>query len=179
MSLIEYQHLNTIGVLPRVIQEGLKLLGTVEIPGVDSSTAIDSWAAEVAHAGCEVDAYTDDRVPWCGLFAAVVALRAGKTPPQSPLWALNWSKFGTSVNRACLGDVLVFKRETGGHVGFYIAEDAGCYHVLGGNQSNSVSITRLRRARCVAIRRPLMKLPPTSVRPFLVTPSGHISENEV
>jgi len=46
---------------------------------------------------------------------------------------------------------LVFWRGTKsgwqGHVGFYAGEDATHYHVLGGNQSDSISITRIRKTR--------------------------------
>jgi hypothetical protein len=44
---------------------------------------------------------------------------------------------------AALGDVLAFVRNGGGHVGLYVDEDASAYHVLGGNQSDRVSITRV------------------------------------
>jgi hypothetical protein len=77
-----------------------------------------------------------------------------------------------------LGDVLVFTRNGGGHVGFYVAEDKDCYHVLGGNQSNSVTITRIAKSRCIAFRRPIYINTPASVKPYLVGASGAISEDE-
>jgi hypothetical protein len=40
-----------------------------------------------------------------------------------------------------------------GHVGLYVGEDYGAFHVLGGNQSVVVTITRIARDRCIAIRR--------------------------
>lgn len=50
--------------------------------------ALDKLGAEIA------DVYKADSIPWCGLFMAVVAKRAGKEVPKHPLWALSWSAFG-------------------------------------------------------------------------------------
>ena len=41
----------------------------------------------------------------------------GKEVPAHPLWALSWSAFGAKSPAAALGDVLVFVRSGGGHVG--------------------------------------------------------------
>jgi hypothetical protein len=50
----------------------------------------------------------------------------------------------------------VFKRAGGGHVGFYIGKDPDrqALHVLGGNQADQVSVTRIRRDRLFAARWP-------------------------
>jgi cell wall-associated NlpC family hydrolase len=97
---------------------------------------------------------------------------------QEPLWARNWARYGQKSPQASLGDVLVFQRPTGGHAGIYIAEDPQCYHVLGGNQSNAVTITRIMKSRCIAVRRPRYVAQPASVRPYHVAASGAISSNE-
>ena len=52
-----------------------------------------------------------------------------------------------------LGDVLVFARGNGGHVGIYVGEDFEAFHVLGGNQSDRVSIARKPKARALGARR--------------------------
>jgi uncharacterized protein (TIGR02594 family) len=178
----QYGWLDTLGVLPRTIQEGLKLYGTLETPGPASSKAIMDWKIEIQAAGLSAVGYTSDAVAWCGLYAAVVALRAGKRPPDAPLWALNWRTFGKPVDPAGLGDVLVFKRPTptgvAGHVGFYIAEDPACYHVLAGNQGDAVSIARIQRSRCVAMRSPAYSVRPASAVPYRMTATGAVSINE-
>jgi uncharacterized protein (TIGR02594 family) len=115
-----YRWLNSLGQLPRMTEEALKLLGTIETPGAANNPAIMAWAAEVGLARV----YTADAIPWCGLFMAVVAHRAGKDLPSSPLWALSWAKFGTDAGQPRLGDVLTFVRDGGGHVAQYIGEDA-------------------------------------------------------
>jgi uncharacterized protein (TIGR02594 family) len=175
-----YQWLTQIGLLPKTIQEGLKLFGVQEVVGKGSNKTIMEWRDELNQKGVKISGYSDDDIPWCGLFAAIVVLRARGAGEvvKDPLWALNWSKFGTAVKKPGLGDILTFVRNGGGHVGFYIAEDAQCYHVLGGNQSNKVCITRIEKARCRATRRPPYKIAATTVKPYEVKPNGAVSKNE-
>ena len=63
---------------------------------------------------------------------------------MNPLGARNWLAFGVPQQKPALGDVLVFWRGTSGgfsgHVGLYVGEDAQAFHVLGGNQSDAVTI---------------------------------------
>ncbi len=159
---------------PRLLVEGLKTYGTYEFPGAKSNPVIMAWAEETKAKG-----FTADSIPWCGLWMAVVAKRAGWTVPGNPLWALNWANFGQGVKKAMLGDILVFKREGGGHVGLYVGEDTSYYHVLGGNQSDNVNVTRIAKARAYAIRRPKWKIAqPPNVRQIFVGPTGPISTNE-
>ena len=175
---VGYAWLGTLGQLPKTITEGLALIGTAEIVGKGSNRTILSWRDELNQAGVAITGYSDDDIPWCGLFAAIVAQRAGKSVPANPLWARNWATFGFGGYQAGLGDVLVFVRNGGGHVGFYVAEDDTAYHVLGGNQDNRVSITRVAKERCVATRRPNYSVKPDSVKPCRVAASGTLSRNE-
>lgn len=161
---------------PKMILEALKLFGTMEKPGAANNPTILAWAKEVG--GDVADIYKADSIPWCGLFMAVVARRAGKEPPKHPLWALSWSAFGAKSPAPALGDVLVFTRGGGGHVGLYVGEDAFAFHVLGGNQSDRVCIARIAKARLYAARRPLYRVQPTNVRPIRLESTGALSLNE-
>ena len=138
---------------------------------------------------------------------ANIERRPERNPPRLYLSALEWASFGVSVPKgaAALGDVLVFKRPNrdvsrfginsagnraspasggGGHVGLYVGQDspnknlASAFHVLGGNQQNRVSITRLSRNRLVAVRRPAYRAQPANVRPIPLSASGSLSVNE-
>jgi uncharacterized protein (TIGR02594 family) len=161
---------------PKMLIEALKLFGTLEAPGAKNNPVIVAWAKEV---GGEVgDVYKADAIPWCGLFMAVVARRAGKEPPKHPLWALSWSAFGTHVDRPMLGDVLAFARSGGGHVTLYVGEDGEAYHCLGGNQSDTVCITRIAKGRLYAARRPLYRVQPDNVRVVHLAASGELSRDE-
>lgn len=67
----------------------------------------------------------------------------------------------------------------GGHVGLYVGDDAGAYHVLGGNQSDQVCVSRIAKARCIAVRRCPWKLAqPGNVRPVRPAAGGALSTNE-
>jgi uncharacterized protein (TIGR02594 family) len=174
MLPINYQWLNTVGPLPRMIDEALKLLGTIETPGAGDSPTIMAWAKETGLQAI----YTADAVPWCGLFMAVVAKRAGKSLPSSPLWALSWSQWGSPGGQPRLGDVLTFKRTGGGHVALYVGEDPASYHVLGGNQSDRVCITRILKSRLYSVRREYKIGPPSTAKPYVLSPTGAISAVE-
>jgi hypothetical protein len=45
------------------------------------------------------------------------------------------------------GAVLIFERGSGGHVGFAIGQDITHFYVLGGNQSDAVTIARIAKSR--------------------------------
>jgi uncharacterized protein (TIGR02594 family) len=176
-----YAWLPTLSGLPKTISLALKEYGVKEVIGRGSNKTIIAWRDELNHAGVKIEGYSDDDIPWCGLFAAVICYRRMKQAAEvvkSPLWARNWTKYGTRSAVPGLGDVLVFQRGSGGHVGFYVGEDRNCYHVLGGNQSNQVSIAILQKSRLLAARRPPYKTQPRAVKPYYLTTGGTISTNE-
>jgi uncharacterized protein (TIGR02594 family) len=163
---------------PRILIEALKYLGVKEIVGTKHNPVILNWAKEL-----DIEnVYNSDEIAWCGLFMAYVCHKAGLETGftnQQSLWALNWNKFGAKTSVAMLGDVLTFKRKSGGHVGIYVGEDDACYHVLGGNQNNSVSIVRIEKTRISQIRRTKWKIKqPDNVRVVKLENNGKISENE-
>lgn len=160
---------------PKILVEAVKLIGTKEIVGKKHNQVILDWAKEL-----ELDkVYTADEIPWCGLFVAYCAHKAGVQVVDKPLWALNWANYGTKVTEPMLGDILTFKRDGGGHVGIYVGEDKDCYHVLGGNQGNSVSVSRILKSRLYQARRTKWKVAqPANVRKVQLSAKGVISKNE-
>lgn len=160
--------------MPPIIKEAIRLYGTVEFKGAADNPLILNWAKEIgSKTGFN---YEHDATPWCGLFVGVVAKRAGLALPSIAVRASSWDAWGVQADKPRLGDILRFQREGGGHVGIYVAEDATCYHVLGGNQSDMVNISRIEKLRCVAVRRAWQV---TSVNvPIKINASGKISENE-
>lgn len=126
-------------------------IGVRETAGAKSNPVIIGWAKKVGRAlGIT---YADDAVPWCGLFVGYCVSQADYIPPPVAVRAKAWAEWGEAVS-PMLGAVLVFQREGGGHVGFFVGHDATTYHVLGGNQSDAVTITRIDKSRCIAIRWP-------------------------
>ncbi len=169
-----YEWLSEVGTLPKIVQEGLKLLGTIETPGKANNPKIMAWAK-----ACGLgNAYSADSIPWCGLFIAYIVMMSGREPVDQPLWARNWAKFGVMADYASLGDILTFVRDGGGHVGIYICEDDLYYYTLGGNQSDAVTITKIGKGRCIAVTRPEYKNRPESAKAYWRSVKGKVSTNE-
>jgi len=155
---------------PRHLLKAIELYGTTEIVGPKSNPVIMGWADELG-----LKQYTNDDIPWCGTFIAIIMKRSDRKVVKDPLWARNWVNFGFAVKEPMLGDVLVFSRESGGHVGLYIAQDKTSYHVLGGNQGNSVSIVRIEKSRLIASRRPTYNSQPLNIRKIVIDSTGTIT----
>lgn len=160
---------------PKILVQAVKHLGVKEIVGKSNNPIIMNWAVELGLKSV----YSADEIPWCGLFIAYCAHSAGLKVVNKPLWALSWSEWGTEVKEPMLGDILTFKRDGGGHVGIYVGEDNSHYHVLGGNQGDSVSISRIAKNRLFKARRTTWKIAqPNNVRKVILKPQGIISTNE-
>ena len=160
---------------PKILVQAVKQLGIKEIIGKTHNPVIMGWAKELGLSKI----YTEDEIPWCGLFIAYCCHAAGLDVVERPLWALNWAKYGNRVDEPMLGDVLTFKRNGGGHVGIYVGEDDRYYHVLGGNQNNSVSVSRIAKSRLHQARRTAWKIAqPASVRKVHLKAEGTITTNE-
>ena len=106
------------------------------------------------------------RVEWCAAFANAVLQETGipgsETVRAYPLTARSFLDWGTKVLKEDIqpGDIVVFPRGSSGwqgHVGFYIKsqtiDGVEYYYILGGNQSNKVSIDLYRAKRALGIRR--------------------------
>jgi uncharacterized protein (TIGR02594 family) len=160
---------------PKILVEAVKLLGTKEVVGKVHNPVILGWAKELGLS----KVYTNDEIPWCGLAVGYAVHKAGLEVVDKPLWALSWAKWGNEVKEPMLGDILTFKRDGGGHVGIYVGEDKDCYHVLGGNQGNAMSVTRILKTRLYQARRTKWKVAqPANVRKVELSAKGTISKNE-
>lgn len=162
---------------PRLLSEFIAILGTAEKPGKGNNPSIMAWAKAVGLS----KVYKADSIAWCGLAMAYVAGQAGwdNAPRGNALYARNWAAWGNPSKVPELGNVLVFVRPGGGHVGVYVAEDAEAYHVIGGNQSDMVSIKRIAKSRLIAAREcPWRINKPANVRRVKMTATGPVSINE-
>jgi uncharacterized protein (TIGR02594 family) len=140
-------------------QEARRLIGTRETPGAGNNPKILDWA------GQQGIAYGGDDIPWCGLFVGhcVTATLDREPTPTGVLSARAWQSFGIKTPPTP-GAVMVFWRkslQSGlGHVGFYAGEDKTAYRILGGNQSDSVSLAWIKKDRLVGARWPATIAPP-------------------
>ncbi|MGV3705444.1 MAG: TIGR02594 family protein [Arcticibacter sp.] len=161
---------------PKMLVEALKHYGELEHAGKGSNANILGWAKEVGVSGW----YTDDDIPWCGLFVGVVAKRCGYAFSSAKvLAAREWANWGIQADTPKLWDVLVFVRPGGGHVGFYVGENDKAFLVYGGNQSNAVGFAWIDKSRLLAARRPKYKIAqPANVRKIKLSEAGILSTNE-
>ncbi|MEM8838924.1 MAG: TIGR02594 family protein [Pseudomonadota bacterium] len=120
-------------------------------------------------------------IAWCGAFVETCMRMWGEdVTVENPLGARNWLSYGKDVAPQT-GTILVFwrvsRRDWRGHVGFYWGEDKTHFHVLGGNQSNAVTITRIAKSRLLGARMPF-DVPETGKTVEMTARGVPISENE-
>lgn len=160
---------------PLMLKKAIELYGTVEFAGAPDNPIILDWAEEIGVR----KVYSDDAIPWCGLFIGVCAKRGTWDQPKNgPLWARNWLGWGQAVNVPMLGDVMVYSRGSGGHVAMYVGEDKVYWHIIGGNQSDAVTIMKKQKrtkgegALLGARRAPWRIAQPSNVRQVFLKSTG-------
>lgn len=121
---------------------------------------------------------------WCGAFVGMViaATLPDEPLPSNPLGSRNWLKFGRSIPGPQIGAVAVFWRGSKdgwqGHVGFVVGHDQTHLHILGGNQSDAVTVSRVAKDRLLGYREPLTA-PPLPTLPLPTsTISASVTTNE-
>lgn len=107
----------------------------------------------------------NDEVPWCSAFTNYICWLL-RLPRSKNLRARSWLQVGSSVHLsdAGIGDIVILKRGRGeqpgpevieapGHVGFYAGRYDGLIEVLGGNQSDTVKVSRYPVKDLLGVRR--------------------------
>jgi uncharacterized protein (TIGR02594 family) len=137
------------------LQIGLEDYLTKEYAGGDHNPRVVQYFKTVGHSWVQ-----DDETAWCAAFVGFCLEKAGLGSTRK-LNARSYLDYGNAVTKPQLGDVVVFWRNSPtswqGHVGFYINEDEDGIRVLGGNQSNQVSIIEYPKQRLLGYRRPPYK----------------------
>lgn len=106
-----------------------------------------------------------DEVPWCSAFANFIC-HLLRLPRSKSLSARSWLSVGhvTDLRDAQAGfDVVILSRgsnapgpdvlDAPGHVGFYAGREGDRVYLLGGNQSDSVSVAPFASSRVLGVRR--------------------------
>jgi len=98
---------------------------------------------------------TDDDTPWCSSFVNWCIKQAGLKGTNSAA-AISWMSWGVAVplSQGKPGDIAVFSRTGGNHVGFHLSHDNASIKILGGNQSDEVNIATFSLERFRGLRRP-------------------------
>lgn len=163
--------------LPAWLRHALSLRGTAEVRGPRHSRTIMGWAERLGIW------YPDDETPWCGLFMAhVMSTIFPDAPlPSNVLGAQQWLTFGRKLDGPALGAVVVFwrgsPRSWKGHVGFYYGETRTHILCVGGNQSNTVNVTRIAKNRVKGYRWP-DGVPMPAIGPVYRNTQGQVTTNE-
>lgn len=137
--------------MSKLIDIALSKYGLEETPGKLDNSEILAMAKEAGFKN-----YKHDATAWCSVFASWVAHKAGYKRPIK-IKSRSWLKYGISVKQPKLGDVVVLWRGSPsgslGHVGFFISKREGTVYLIGGNQSNKVSILSFPLTRVLGYRR--------------------------
>ena len=177
-ALTIYEKAPEIPAEPVWMREARRLIGVREVVGKGSNPTIMDWAKRLG--GWVASFFKDDDIAWCGLFMAhVLGLTLPREPlPANPLGALQYNKFGRQLPTPALGAIMTFTRDGGGHVGLYVGEDKTHFHILGGNQGNSVRISRIEKNRLSDTRWPKTGEPERLGRVYLTAAGVPASSNE-
>lgn len=165
---------------PPWLIDARKHIGLREIVGPKhNATILRMWEA------IKSSWFKDDETPWCAGFVGFCLENVGIVSTRSAA-ARSYEKFGLDLRmRPAIGAIVVFKRDGGGHVGFFVGVDKyGNWLILGGNQGNMVKISPYappghKDCRIVAVRW-AGKVPPTAaqLKIPLLTSDGTFLSNE-
>ena len=138
--------------LPAWMDAAWSELGQREREGSTDNPRITAFYRDVGHGEA-----VHDEVAWCAAFVGACLERAGIASTRS-LLARSYLDWGEAhANDAMPGAIAVFSRgndPTKGHVAFHLDSDAAHVYVLGGNQSDAVTVTAIARDRLLSLRWP-------------------------
>lgn len=124
-------------------------IGTREIPGVRHEPKILQWWRDIRRGGIK-----SESVPWCAAFVGAMLEQSGLISSRFES-ARSYLTWGKSLTAPALGCIVVLGRQGGGHVGFLVGiAPNGWLQLLGGNQSDAVTIAAFDPARVLGYRWP-------------------------
>lgn len=126
--------------IPPWIGMAKKYLGTKEAPGSADNPTILSWDKLMTTLPGSM---RKDSTPWCAIYVHAMFHLCGIDPGVESAAAVDWLKFGYAVDVPKMGDVVVFRGLAGPgshHVAFVMSVSGGLVHVIGGNQSDAVTL---------------------------------------
>ncbi|MBA3352220.1 MAG: TIGR02594 family protein [Blastocatellia bacterium] len=166
---------NSQGQYPWIV-EAKRHIGLKEGPGNKNNPILLDWANNLDIS------YPSDDIAWCGLFVAHCMKVGAPLDPQdfNRLGARAWGAYGRS-SPAIFGAVVTFWRVSRngwqGHVGILVGEDETAWQIIGGNQSDSVSLIRMAKDRALDFRFPKSVAPNPVFRLHNIVKGG-FSQNE-
>lgn len=114
-------------------------------------------------------------VAWCAAFCGAHLARAGHASGKT-LAARGFEDYGVKLDKPRLGCIVVMWRGSPkswtGHVGFYVKEDATHVYVLGGNQSDAVTVAKFPKSRVLCYRWPRKLIDTATAKAAAVAAGG-------
>lgn len=140
------------GAEPAWLQLARGEIGVEEWAGKKNNPRVLQYYVDAGHP--EIKA---DEVSWCAAFTCAMLERAGYASPKT-LAARDFCDWGREARAPYVGCVAVFWRTSPkgwqGHVGFYVGETPTHILVLGGNQSDGVTVAKMPKSRLLGYREP-------------------------
>ena len=137
---------------PRYIEEAELLLGEKEIKGKLANEKIKELYADAGH-----PTVVSDEVPWCAAYVGACLVRANK-PSTGTLLARDYLNYGKSLGKKPkVHSIGIMRRGTSsweGHVGFVTDFNDSHVWLLGGNQRDSVNVTKYPRSQFLGFVEP-------------------------
>ncbi|HVZ05144.1 TIGR02594 family protein [Hyphomicrobium sp.] len=125
--------------------------GVREIPGKDDAPEILRYFREAGDTNAETEA-----TPWCAAFLGSMLKRGGYAGTGS-LLARSYLDWGEALDTPRIGAIAVLSRgddPNAGHVGFLLSEVGDKLYLLGGNQSDAVTVACFDKVRLLGLRWP-------------------------
>jgi uncharacterized protein (TIGR02594 family) len=144
---------------PAWLKNARELVGLKEIVGSKHEPKVLEFFAEAGHPEIH-----NDETAWCAAFANAMLRRAGYAGTGS-LAARSFLTWGEGLKTPRPGCIAVFKRGNStweGHVAFFLRDLGDSIEVLGGNQGNAVSVTRMPKASLLGYRWPTITAAPAA-----------------
>jgi len=158
---------------PLWLIEAQRHIGVKEIKGAKHNSFIVLWLKSLKAW------WSDDEVPWCGTFVAHCIKTAQCKLPRYWMRAKDWLNWGQELSEPCVGCIVVFERQGGGHVGFVVGQDANKnLMVLGGNQCDAVKVSPFDVSRVAGYRWPSEYLLPVTKNLPILKNNENLSKNE-
>lgn len=137
---------------PLWMVEARKYVGLREIPGAKHNSTILRWWEAIRAP------FKDDETPWCAGFVGGILEEAGHESSRSGM-ARSYLNWGMKLSKPAQGAVVVLWRGSpggsSGHVGFLAGiSTSGDLWILGGNQSDAVTVAKFPASRLLGFRWP-------------------------
>lgn len=152
--------------LPGWLALAADMLGVKEGLGAANNAQVVKLFADAGFPGIKTDS-----TAWCAAYVNAMLERAGHRGSRS-LAARSFENWGVGLNEPTMGCIATKKRAGSswqGHTGFVVGANKDQVFLLGGNQSDQVSVAAFKRSEIVAFRWPCdMPIPTSSKLPTTV-----------